>query len=63
LTPALRKELENLKDPNGYTFKQLIASGTENPKSSIGIYAGSAASYTTFSKFLNQVIEDYHFKG
>jgi len=38
----------------------MILSGAQNTDSGIGVYAGSHDSYTTFNKFFDKIIEDYH---
>ena len=38
----------------------MIFSGCKFPESKIGCYAGSMDSYSTFNKFFDKIIEDYH---
>ena len=56
LTRDLWKQLKNLKDAHGFTFKQAIFSGCQNTDSGIGVYAGSHDSYKTFAAFLDHII-------
>ncbi len=60
LTPALYEELAPLKTHTGFTLDAAIQSGLKNPDSSIGIYAGDAQSYSTFSSILDPIIHAYH---
>ncbi|MCP4113915.1 MAG: arginine kinase [Desulfobacteraceae bacterium] len=60
LTPALFNDLKGKRTKNEFTLEQAIQSGIQNPDSSIGIYAGDAESYRTFSKIFDPVIESYH---
>lgn len=64
MSKYLTKEVfENLKDKktkNGFTLKQLINSGLENPDSSIGTYAGDEESYEVFAPLLDEIIKSYH---
>ena len=52
--------MKNLKDKEGYSFKEAIFSGSKNTDSGIGVYAGSHDSYSTFSPLLDKIIEEYH---
>lgn len=49
-----------MQTDSGYTLAQAIASGIKNPDSAIGIYAGDAQSYTTFSLVFDPIISEYH---
>ncbi|MBU1342987.1 MAG: arginine kinase [Proteobacteria bacterium] len=60
LSLNLHTALEHLKTDSGYTLAKAIHSGIKNPDSSIGIYAGDAQSYQTFSKIFDPIISDYH---
>ncbi len=60
LTPKLFTELSSHETRYGYTLKQLIRSGVENPDSSIGVYAGDEESYETFAPLLDPIIREYH---
>ena len=60
LTKEVFEELKDLKTKNGFTLQQAIQSGIDNPDSGIGIYAGDAESYTTFSALFNPIIKEYH---
>jgi creatine kinase len=41
-------------------FKLFFSSGCINVNSGIGVYAGSASSYTIFAPLFDRIIEDYH---
>lgn len=60
LTASVFEQLGSLKTLSGFTIDQAIASGIANPDSSIGIYAGDAASYTLFAPVFDPIIQDYH---
>lgn len=60
LTPALYDALKARATANGVTIDKVIASGRENPDSSVGVYAGDEESYATFAALLDPVIADYH---
>jgi protein-arginine kinase len=62
LSPALQDLLQPLQTSTGFTFDALIRSGTENPDSSIGLYAGDAETYEVFAPLLEPVVQDYHQK-
>ena len=47
---------KKLKDKFGFSFKQAVFSGRKNTDSSIGVYAGSHDSYTTFGSLFNPII-------
>lgn len=58
-----KKTWDNLGDKSdsyGYSFKQSIFSGCQNPDSGVGVYAGSPDSYSAFSEFFDKVVEQYH---
>lgn len=48
LTPEMWAKFHDKKDKHGFSFKQAIFSGCQNPDSSVGVYAGSHDSYTAF---------------
>lgn len=52
--------LEHQKTDSGFTLAKAINSGLKNPDSAIGIYAGDAQSYKTFSLIFDPVISEYH---
>ncbi len=60
LTKEVFEELKELKTKNGFTLQRAIQSGIDNPDSGIGVYAGDAESYTTFSALLDPIIQEYH---
>ena len=60
LSQALYEKLKNKKTSSGYTLNHAIHSGVTNPDSDIGIYAGDAESYNTFSEIFDLIIADYH---
>ena len=60
LSKALFEKLKNKKTSSGYTLSHAIHSGILNLDSDIGIYAGDAASYDTFSEIFDLIIADYH---
>jgi len=60
LTPAMREELKEHATARGFRLRDVIRSGSENPDSSIGVYAPDAESYKVFSPLFNKVIEAYH---
>ncbi len=51
LTKEVFEELKDIKTKNGFTLKDVINSGIENPDSGIGAYAGDEESYSTFASF------------
>ena len=53
-------DLEDKRDMYGFTFKQAIFSGCQNPDSGVGVYAGSPDSYTTFDALFDKIIGEYH---
>jgi len=60
LTPEVFESLQEKKTANGFTLKQAIQSGIDNPDSSIGVYAGDAESYELFAPLFDPIIEAYH---
>ena len=60
LTEEIFEQLKDKKTVKGYTLQNLIASGKENPDSSIGTYAGDKESYELFAPLLDPIIEEYH---
>ncbi len=60
LTRSLLSELTDRRTRSGFTLTQAVASGIQNPDSSIGIYAGDADSYRVFAPLLDPVIAEYH---
>ena len=63
LTPQIWEQLKDKKDQHGFSFRQAIFSGCKNTDSSIGLYAGSHDSYTTFAPLFDKVVLDYHKHG
>ncbi len=43
-------------DDYGFTFKQAIFSGCQNPDSGVGVYAGSPDSYKAFGALFNPIV-------
>ncbi len=60
LSQHLIEILSPLKTDSGFTLSKAIASGIQNPDSSIGLYAGDAQSYKTFGLLFNSIINEYH---
>ena len=60
LTKDIWKAYHNKSDKSGVSFKTCVFSGCQNVDSGIGCYAGSADSYSTFNKFFDKIVEDYH---
>ncbi len=60
LTDQLRETLSKRRSENGFELADVLRSGTENPDSNIGAYAGDASCYEVFSELFDQVIEAYH---
>lgn len=60
LSVKIYKTLEHAKTDSGFTLSQAVNSGIKNPDSSIGLYAGDAQSYRTFSLLFDPVISEYH---
>ena len=60
MTKEIWEEYKDQCDAWGVSFKTCIFSGIKNLDSDIGVYAGSADSYTKFSKLFEPVVEEYH---
>ncbi|MCF6263577.1 MAG: phosphagen kinase [Xanthomonadales bacterium] len=60
LTDTVFAELKDKHTRNGFDLQQVINSGLINTDSSIGVYAGDKASYSTFSALFDPIIESYH---
>ena len=60
LTQDIWNKYHDKKDASGVSFKTCVFSGCQNVDSGIGVYAGSADSYTTFSDFFDRIVQDYH---
>ncbi|MCP3901842.1 MAG: arginine kinase, partial [Desulfobacteraceae bacterium] len=60
LSKTIFEKLKTKKTSSGYTLRHAIQSGVLNPDSEIGIYAGDAESYVTFSEIFDPIIADYH---
>ncbi len=60
VTPERYARLSALKTATGFTLAKAIASGRENPDSSIGIYVGDPETYVLFQEIMDRVIVDYH---
>ncbi|MBT3388305.1 MAG: arginine kinase [Desulfobacula sp.] len=60
LSQKICKTLEQKKTDSGFTLAKAVNSGLKNPDSKIGIYAGDAQSYQTFSLIFDPVISKYH---
>lgn len=60
LTDDVWNKCKNLKDDTGFSFIDAINSGVVNLNSGIGVYSGSASSYTVFAPLFDKIIEDYH---
>ena len=60
LSQKVFKALKHQKTDSGFTLAKAINSGLKNPDSAIGIYAGDAQSYKTFSLIFDPVISEYH---
>jgi protein-arginine kinase len=56
----LFEKLYTQKTDSGFTIKKAVQSGVLNPDSTIGIYAGDAQTYETYSKIFEPVIFEYH---
>ena len=63
LTKGIWDKYHDKKDAAGVSFKTCIFSGCKNVDSGIGVYAGSADSYTTFKELFDRVIQEYHGHG
>ena len=60
LTKEIWDEYKDKRDAAGVSFKTCIFSGVKNLDSGIGCYAGSHDSYSTFDKFFDKIIREYH---
>ena len=60
LTKEVFEELKDKKTSNGFTLKDAINSGVDNPDSGIGAYVGDEESYTVFGALFDPIIEEYH---
>ncbi|MEA3330496.1 MAG: phosphagen kinase [Campylobacterota bacterium] len=60
LTLNLFNKLKNRVTTNGFTLKDSINSGVENPDSGIGTYAGDEESYELFATLFDPIIKEYH---
>jgi len=60
LSLEIFEALKNKTTVNGFTLQKTINSGLVNSDSEIGVYAGDAESYETFSLLFEKIIEDYH---
>lgn len=50
-------ELADKEDKYGFSFKQAIFSGCQNPDSGVGVYAGSPDSYSAFSSLFDPIVD------
>ena len=60
MNQAVWDELGDKKDAYGFSFKQAIFSGCQNPDSGVGVYAGSPDTYSAFSSLFTPIIKQYH---
>uniref|UniRef100_A0A7S3G149 Arginine kinase n=1 Tax=Palpitomonas bilix TaxID=652834 RepID=A0A7S3G149_9EUKA len=60
LTPAIYARLREKTTKWGFTIDRAIQSAVDNPKSSVGIYAGDEDSYVQFADIFDPIIDDYH---
>lgn len=60
LTEEVYNEYKDVKTSSWVTLYDIIKSCLGHPTSKIGIYAGDAESYTTFSKLFTPIIEEFH---
>ena len=60
LTPELQQKLTGKKTSLKWSFNDLIRSGTVNPDSAIGVYAGDEECYAVFEELLRPLIMRYH---
>ena len=60
LSKTIFDKLKDRRTFRGYTLNHAIQSGISNPDSEIGIYAGDAETYKTFSEIFDLIIADYH---
>lgn len=59
-TPEVMATLASVKTLNGFTATDAVRSGTENPDSSVGAYAGDEESYSSLSPLFEPIISEYH---
>lgn len=59
-SPEIQKELAGKKCKCGFTIEDIIQSGLTNKDSSIGVYAGDEACYSSFAPLFDKIIETYH---
>jgi protein-arginine kinase len=52
--------VESLKDEEKKGFWRCVRTGIENPTSGLGCYAMKPTDYSTYAKFFDAVIQDYH---
>lgn len=60
LTPNLFNKLKDKTTTDGFTLRDAINSGVENPDSGIGAYVGDEESYELFAALFDPIIEEYH---
>ena len=60
LTTKVKKILKTKVCECGFTLDDCIRSGKENEDGSVGVYAGCANCYTTFSTLFDPIIKKYH---
>lgn len=60
LPQNVRHELLQKRTASGFTLGAAIVSGTLNPDSGVGAYAGDAEAYDLFEPFFGPLIADYH---
>ena len=60
LTKEIWDKYHDKSDASGVSFKTCVFSGCQNIDSGIGVYAGSADSYTAFADFFDKIVQDYH---
>lgn len=60
LSEAVWSEYKDMSCRSGVSFKTCVFSGVANLDSGIGAYAGSHDAYTTFDKFFDKIIQEYH---
>lgn len=63
MTPKVWEQLKDTKDKTGFTFRQVIYSGSKWTESGVGVYAGSHDSYYTFAPLFDKIIQEYHGHG
>ncbi len=63
LTPEVEAKLRGRTTSNGVTLEHIIRSGTDNPDSSIGVYAGDEDAYEHFADLFDPIINEYHQYG